>query len=719
MILTAAFLLAPLAVPFQEAEPTPQPASQPAAEPAPAPAPPQVVFSMGCEGLDAFLVDRKDAALLRALKMFDERLLELPAEVPDFQAPPQVLGLVTRLFARGHSLTVALSQEPIPGMPMPFMVDLRLAQGSDGSATEVTDELVQFIGQMGMELTPPAADKLYVLPVPVQMWMGARGDDFVLRVGSDAGVEVPSPVRLLPADTRLSYYGGMDYGLFLKQAFKIAEMAGEMDEDSMQMAEMLRSIGLDELNYEWAAGSDAERQHFVMRMEGWATKMREMGLMAEHNLSDEFLSKIPADVTWASAVAFDLEGVFNFYVELLAGYELDVISEIEGALGLSIRDELIAPLGGQLMVYASETTGGGGILSTVGVLELADREQFLATWQKLEDAVDQLGAAEVKGYVRFETWGSDEASFHSLTFPGLPIPLELTLGTIDNYAVIGASPQSVQAAMDQIASPTSSLFDVPGFRDQAGAKPEDLVGLIWIDTPRLMRDGYGTVSLLTGALANVMRSPSDTSRNPGILMPSYSELAAGAKGIVGLSFARNGDYITEYRADRSQLVNAAGLTGFFYNSPVMALIGLGAAAGAASGTRVDQGQEFDFSDDADYEQVDADIRELEAALEAYALANGGRYPTSLEVLVTPDENGQTFLGRTSLPLDPWGDDYDYWIPSDEGRTPHVESPNVYVFDGDSQFIDEEVEVEEAPAHDHEHEAPHDHEHDSEHESHDE
>ena len=46
-----------------------------------------------------------------------------------------------------------------------------------------------------------------------------------------------------------------------------------------------------------------------------------------------------------------------------------------------------------------------------------------------------------------------------------------------------------------------------------------------------------------------------------------------------------------------------------------------------------------------------------------------RAPDSLKELVTPDENGNSFLGiDDELPLDPWGNDYQYAPPEEGSRT---------------------------------------------------
>lgn len=55
----------------------------------------------------------------------------------------------------------------------------------------------------------------------------------------------------------------------------------------------------------------------------------------------------------------------------------------------------------------------------------------------------------------------------------------------------------------------------------------------------------------------------------------------------------------------------------------------------------------------------ADIVQLEQAVNEYAIENAGRFPDSLEVLVTEDANGMKILERDTVPVDPWGNPYVY------------------------------------------------------------
>ena len=58
----------------------------------------------------------------------------------------------------------------------------------------------------------------------------------------------------------------------------------------------------------------------------------------------------------------------------------------------------------------------------------------------------------------------------------------------------------------------------------------------------------------------------------------------------------------------------------------------------------------------------ADIVAIAGAVDQYAIENNGRYPESIEALVTPDENGFTYLNQQTVPKDPWGQEYVYEPP---------------------------------------------------------
>jgi general secretion pathway protein G len=69
------------------------------------------------------------------------------------------------------------------------------------------------------------------------------------------------------------------------------------------------------------------------------------------------------------------------------------------------------------------------------------------------------------------------------------------------------------------------------------------------------------------------------------------------------------------------------------------------------------------------EKARSDVVQITNALNECAIRNSGRYPDSLDVLVTPDEHGYTYLSSRALPRDPWKHEYVYEPPSSSSGTP--------------------------------------------------
>ena len=69
----------------------------------------------------------------------------------------------------------------------------------------------------------------------------------------------------------------------------------------------------------------------------------------------------------------------------------------------------------------------------------------------------------------------------------------------------------------------------------------------------------------------------------------------------------------------------------------------------------------------------ADITAIMQSLSEYAINNSGKYPDSLEPLVTPDSNGHCYLeGRNGkIPKDPWKNEYQYEPPQPGHPLPRV------------------------------------------------
>ena len=65
-------------------------------------------------------------------------------------------------------------------------------------------------------------------------------------------------------------------------------------------------------------------------------------------------------------------------------------------------------------------------------------------------------------------------------------------------------------------------------------------------------------------------------------------------------------------------------------------------------------------------QVRADLRILDQAVRQYAQRNGA-FPDSLDALTEAEPDGDPYLDSERLPRDPWGNDYVYEPPGEDGE----------------------------------------------------
>ncbi|MFT6713792.1 MAG: hypothetical protein ACJAVJ_001071, partial [Planctomycetota bacterium] len=376
MLLSTFCVLAPLAIPAQDA---------PAVE---------HLMTIRMGGLESFFTDSKDVGLLRALQMGEARLRELPAEIPDWELPPGMLEMGLDMLGGPYSLDVGFGGEPIQGMPIPILVDMRLGQGSAAGANDATANLTSMLNRLGAPLLVPGAGELWGLEGPVPIFMGARGDDFVLRVGSqEALVQTPAP-QLLPAGSTTYMSGDFNYKAYMEQLMSM------IDVDDAELGVISGMMSLFDMRYEFAMGFDEQRQYMTTVLPGYANVLKDMGVAVEGGVQTDLLETIPMDSTWAMALSFDPTGLFQFYEGLLAPMDIDVGAEIEKQLGMNVERDILSAFGSRHAIYSSDATGGGGPMATVAVIELGDRDAFLKLIAMSEDLANMFSDAKVDGYLR-------------------------------------------------------------------------------------------------------------------------------------------------------------------------------------------------------------------------------------------------------------------------------------------------------------------------------
>jgi len=612
-------------------------------------------------GPEALLVHPKDQGLLAALGLVGERLAELPAELGGPLLPDEAGELLARVLGGPLDLRVGLFGRPTIGAPPPVSVQLALPESSAEGALAVAERVRSLAGFAGLA-SSPAAGGLLELAAPVPILFGARGDDFVLALNRVDDTPIDLGATRLPPDVEAAVHLRFDYGALMELVTGMAP-----PQELGPMRGLLEAFGT--MRIEWEMGVDAERTHSVVTVPGYVDTMNELGLMPAAPISEQSLAAVPADATWATLGAASFTGAADLFLGMLEEADLpqDPLEMLAQQTGLHLKDDVLAHLGSTWGAYASDSTGGGGLLSMVLLLELADPQAFARTKERIEELIDSAGLAQAEGYVRVRGWESDGVSFSSIVFPGLPVPLEPTCSVAAGHLFIALTPQAALGAVRQATAGASDLRDNPRFQEQFFGSGADLYALAFLDTPRLMRDGYGPTSLFCSALTNGTRSRRDGARDAGRILPPFAELARGAKGVVSAARLEGGDLVQFEHADGSMLVNAAGTLGFLGSGPVLLFAAPGLLATFVV-PKVVQARSATPKGKAR-----ADIMAINNALNEYAALNRGRYPDTLEALVTPDENGYTFLDRRSVPRDPWGNEYLYEPPSYDQVQPRVYS----------------------------------------------
>jgi len=558
--------------------------SSPAAQDAP-------LLTLWVEDAATCFPDPKDAALIAALRLVDDRVLELPEELPDFDLPAPLVPILARALTCRKSLRIHSSQDP--ALMVPIYGQLELQGLAPGAAEETARFLLDLVGSQGFALGEPLPSGLVPIQPPnppiIPLHLGARTrpggppDTVVVSIGKLLDEPGLPGANVLPKGVRPSLTLHLDYGRVIELVGGLMSM-GAPDQAEMFM-NLMEAFGLSDFVLDAAVGSDDRRSYSAVRMPGYGAGLRERGLLAARGLTAKDLARIPEDAGWASLSTVNLNGLVDLLLRVFqpqlteAGME-DPLATLADMTGFHLKADLLDHLGSACGAYVSDTTGGGGMTSFVLFVELANGEGMLATLERAQDLVDGLGSAQARGYVRTKSWQHAGIDLITLTFPGLPVPVEPTLAIADGFLYAGLSPQTTIAAVAHARSGSKGLAANERFAAELPSSIEGAMALSFLDNARMLREGYGCASLLCSAVANGTRSRAGSERDAGILMPSFHELARGARASVRVTRIEGDDLVVTGHGDRSLLVTLSGAVGMLSSTPVVLVPMM--AAGAVS-----------------------------------------------------------------------------------------------------------------------------------------
>lgn len=589
---------------------------------------PTPIIVMQHGGIDASMPDPNDAGMRRAMHMMADRLNEFPHDVehiatlmgeadsPDAQQAQEIMRIMMPLIS-----TMSVS-------PMEFAVinngendfgqvdlDMRLVfeTGSAKRANMMMDSLHAILAMSPEEIpleksTVQEGMLEFRLPMMGQVMVGIANEDGRFAIGYDLttdGLNTEPAARNLPIVTGLPLHVEADHRpasrVYVdgKAILSLAEVFAPFGgPDAVNAIQMVTDnmpdgpIGMD-YSVHFAEG----RQVAVTRFNGMGL-LDDTGTMAGSPIELDALRAVPADARMVSITGSDIGAGFEAMMQdpMMGAMMDEAFNEIENVIGFHVHDDFIAHFGDTWINYMSDSTGGGGMMSTVMVNSGANAEGLRGTLDRLVGMANDL-AGMVK-YVRIHTWSDDAVdgdTIYSLTFPGVPIPLEVSIGFANDAVVMAMSPQALVGAIRQIDDGSTSVLNNPRFRSVIRtAHTEGAVAMKFVDTPRTIARGYPMVQMVGSLMSNFVRSPFDTSRQPGLVTPAYADLARDAHPILSVTYVEGNDVIKITQKDGSQLVNAAGQAGAAGLAPFLVAAGVAAAAAAGTASQSMEAHVADF-----------------------------------------------------------------------------------------------------------------------------
>ena len=566
------------------------------------------------EGLGSMLVDPRDQGLRDALAMLPARIGELPSEIPDM--PAEAAGLI-QLFLGTISKPARVAivydgENPSGGFfGYGFVASVECADQAE--VDELRDAVLGIAGmiaeEQGVEIPLEESERFegmseMMLPFgllsfgPRKADTGWRYEIVVGTVNDPDSVfhDAPSLFEGRGFDSVMT--ATMDFSALTPASRIVTNMAGNQSPQVGEFVTRFEEMGLvgeDAIRMDYQAGytKAASVQRFVIRD---AAGHAEAWSLPTEALTRDELRAVPADALGATIGKASFASIERSLDQMAEqGVPVyDALDQFEEMTGVDLVEDLFGALGGTFAFYNADSTGGGGLLSAVVMMTIEDQDAFSGAMHKLSGfgnaMLDDTGEEFAK-YIRLESWSdSSGAELISLRFPGLPVPLELSMAFTDDWFIAAPTPQAaVAAARQTLGKGDDGLPTNPRFAAMYREHGEGATSISFVDTPRTLREGYGFLTLIGSGLSNLVRSSVDPgSREPGMILPLYKDLA-NERALPTMKFTRwvGDDLVTTAIADRSVWVQGGGSMGAA--SVALPLVAAGVGAAVLAGNEMNLG----------------------------------------------------------------------------------------------------------------------------------
>ncbi len=408
------------------------------------------------------------------------------------------------------------------------------------------------------------------------------------------------------------------------------------EEDLADFDRFVQGFGVDGLGRFAGASGFVDRQwQSTLTLEAPAPRRGFIRLLDQGPLRTDTLKLTTKTSPWARTFRFDALHTYDTVIGTIRGLleepeveEMDQdLAQFREQLGFDLRDDLLALLGADWLVYADASFGGmyGTGLAVVHD-GLKDPEALDA---RLHDLTKKFNAEGQRNGMPFQ-WMP--VTVGELDVQTLPIPIFSPSWVIaDGRLVFANSPQSVFAAVQAARDPerhieTSDAFAAvsPWFEDVAGNPQAKLTSRMVVDTQRTAVTVHQTITMFAAMLGGEVQRELGVS--PLEAIPPLNTLTPHLGPAGSVSWVDDAGF---HSRSRMPFPGATLLSpeAYFYNTePAVLAAGTGIMLPALGAARREARQTAAMSH----------MRQILIGMHTYAVDHEGRFPPNLDVLHTDD-----------------------------------------------------------------------------------
>jgi hypothetical protein len=363
-------------------------------------------------------------------------------------------------------------------------------------------------------------------------------------------------------------------------------------------------------------------------------------------------SRVPADCLSMGAGSLDwLPEVYDFAMNAFQALEPDGYAEVQAKLAQfmgesDLREDILANVHGTFLAYSLPGEGIAGTPTSIVRFGVRDADRLVTALGTLLSSVGtfalgtdavQLKESEHEGRRFFEIDVSRTPLAAAMLQPAFAVDGDQVVFSLE-------SPKAVKTALN-FSGEGETLADNAAFKTflKSLTSRGELSTMSFSDNARTFAAAYTQAAGLVQMTAASARDlPVDLA-----LMPSESAITKH------LAQSYSGGYVAD--DGRTHVHRSEGQ---FQVADFLPILATGAVLGVAMASGNDVFAAEPAEEDP-YETVQKHLAEISAGMTVYKIAEGG-FPAAINDLIKPlDDYPQGCLGKSEVPVDPWGRPYNF------------------------------------------------------------